>query len=198
MKWVKVSHWNSAVFFSLRGSFEHGLPNQEQKKGVTVFSANWSKWALLKYWSQWEMAKIWKQISFLVKFCLKCFHFFIFHRSMVKETIGAKRGHWIGFKIISLFVLKIVLADTSYIEVQYTKIKNALANRSSARATAPLCGAKDVRMRSLYAGTIMLLSPAWILLPHADLLKRGWRQSPGAWSVSVSGSSQFNKWAVLI
>ena len=56
---------------------------------------------------------------------------------MVKETIMAKEwGHRIGFKIIPRFVLKIVLADTGYIEVQYTKIKSALANRSSARVTA--------------------------------------------------------------
>ena len=57
---------------------------------------------------------------------------------MVKETIVATKsgGHQIGFKIIPLFVLKIVLADTGYIEVQYTKIKSALANGLSTRVTA--------------------------------------------------------------
>ena len=37
---------------------------------------------------------------------------------------------------IPLFVLKIFLADTGYIEVQYTMIKGVLANRLSARVTA--------------------------------------------------------------
>ena len=46
--------------------------------------------------------------------------------SKVKETIVAKKsgGHRICFNTIPLFVLKIVLADTGYIEVQYTKSKS--------------------------------------------------------------------------
>ena len=90
---------------------------------------------------------------------------------MVKETIAAKKksgGHRIGFKVIPLFVLKIVLADTGYIEVQYTKIKSVLTNRSSARVTARNPAARrQGRARGVvavhrynHAGS----SPAWILL----------------------------------
>ena len=57
---------------------------------------------------------------------------------MVKETNVAKKkwGSPNWFQIYIVFMLKIVLADTGYIEVQYTKIKSALANRSSACVTA--------------------------------------------------------------
>ena len=95
---------------------------------------------------------------------------------MVKETIVAKKvgSAKIGFKIILLFVLKIVLADTGYIEVEYTKIKSALANRSSACVTARN---PAVRRQGRARGAVAAhrydhvgSSPAWILLLRASLL----------------------------
>ena len=96
---------------------------------------------------------------------------------MSKKQLWRKSGgHRIGFKIILLLVLKIVLTDMGYIEVQYTKIKSALANRSSARVTARnpavrrqgrVCGAVAVH-RYDHVGS----SPAWILLLRTSLLKR--------------------------
>ena len=47
-------------------------------------------------------------------------------KQLWRKNVGV---HRIGFEIIPLFVLKIVLADTGYIEVQYTKIKSAQVNR---------------------------------------------------------------------
>ena len=81
---------------------------------------------------------------------------------MVKETnVAIKKvvDHRIGFKIIPLFVMKIVLADTGYIEVQNTKIKSALENRSSARVTARKPAVRRQGRasvgRSPYTGTII-------------------------------------------
>ena len=106
----------------------------------------------------WKQQKIGsKYLSFLVNFWLKCFNFLIFHLSTVKETIVVKKsgGHCIGFKIILNFVLKIVLADTGYIEVQYTKIKSEQIE-CTCHSPKPHGGAKDARMgRSPYTGTIM-------------------------------------------
>ena len=89
---------------------------------------------------------------------------------MVKETIVAKKsgGHWIGCKVIPRFVLKIVVADTGYIEVQYTKINSVLANRSSARVTARNPAVwRQGRARgavAVHRCDHVGLSPAWILL----------------------------------
>ena len=120
-------------------------------------------------------------ISFLINFCLKCFNFF-FDFSLKygqRNNCGEKKvwggGHRIGFKIIPLFVLKIVLADTGYIEVQYTKIKSALANRSSACVTARNPAVR--RQGRVRHGAVAVhlydhvgSSPAWILLLRASLL----------------------------
>ena len=85
------------------------------------------------------------------------------------------RGHQVGFKIIPLFMLKFALADTGYIKVQYTKIKSALANRSSARVTArnPAVWREESGRGTLaihqydHVGS----SPAWILLLRTSLQK---------------------------
>ena len=84
-------------------------------------------------------------------------------------------GHRIGFAIIPLFVLKIVLADTGYIEVQYTEIKSAPANRWSALVTAQN---PAVRRQGRTRGAAAVhwydhvgSSPAWILLLRTSLLK---------------------------
>ena len=112
----------------------------------------------------------------VVDFCLKCFNFFLIFDGQ-RNICGEKKsgGHRIGFKIMPLFVLKIVLADTGYIEVQYTKIKSALANRSSAHVTARN---PSVRCQGRARGAVAVhrydhagLSPAWILLLCASLLK---------------------------
>ena len=88
---------------------------------------------------------------------------------MAKKVGSAK----IDFKIILLFVSKIVLADTGYIEVQYTKIKSALANRSSVRVTARNTAVRrQGRARGVAAHRYDHVgsSPAWILLLRASLL----------------------------
>ena len=121
------SHWNFAGFFGWRESFEHGLSESRIKRGVTVFvfSANWLKWALFKYGSQWETAKIWKSISFLVNFWLFwVFFFLIFHFSMVKETIVAKKkGGGVTELVSKLYhLLCWKLSSHIWATLKYTKI----------------------------------------------------------------------------
>ena len=57
---------------------------------------------------------------------------------MVKQTIVVRKGggHRIGFKFKQLFVLKIVIADMGYVEIQYTKLKSEQIDSSLNRLTA--------------------------------------------------------------
>ena len=102
----------------------------------------------------------------LVNFCLKCFKFFlIFTEVWSKKQLWRKQ---VGVtELVSKwyrFLCWIVLPRKGYIEVQYTKIKSALVNRSSACVTAH---AVAVHWYD-YVGS----SPAWILLLRASLLNK--------------------------
>ena len=69
---------------------------------------------------------------------------------MVKETIvhvaRKSGGHRVRFEILPLFLLKIVLREMGYIEVQYTKIKSEKVE-CTCHSPKPrcACGAKAAR-----------------------------------------------------
>ena len=205
-KWVKVSHWNFAVlFFSLRGSFEHGLSESRIKKGVTVFVFFFLQTGRNEHC--WSMGVNGKRQKFGNKYqfisaCLKYFNIFDFSLKYgQRNNCGEKKwGSQNWFQNYIAFCVEI--CPRRY-ELHWGSVHQD--QEGASEQIECTCHSPAVWCQGRARGVVTIRrydhvgsSPAWILLLHASLLKRGWIQSPGAWSVSVSSSSQFNKWAILI
>ena len=129
-KWVKISHWNVAGFFA-EGKLWTWSFWIKNKEGVNVFvfifvfqqTGRNEHCLITGVNGQQQNAELNIVFSWVLA---EMFYFFDFSLKYgQRNNCGEKKwDHQIGFKVIPLLCLKIVLPDTGYIEVQYTKIKS--------------------------------------------------------------------------